>query len=205
MTFQEIKTECTNRSDTVLDDAYWTSWINLAYQNVSAILRNIQDTTIRKKSSSTTVASQSNYTLPTGFSKPIKLYVDTTEYSRIDYEDATQSGLTNSYYIDKANNEYVLVPAPSTSGSTIAFYYESEITNMSVGTDEPYFPVRYHEILVYGALSRYHEYEKEMGKATYYAAQFQNMLTELIDFWTRYSKDDVISMGTLYDKSNTSF
>lgn len=205
MTFQEIKTECTNRSDTVLDDAYWTSWINLAYQNVSGILRNIQDTTIRKKASSTTVASQSDYTLPADFAKPIKLYVDTTEYSRIDYEDATQEGLSNSYYIDIANNDYVLVPAPSTSGSTIALYYEAEITNMSSGTDEPYFPIRYHEILVYGALSRYHEYEKEMGKAAYYAAQFQNTLTELVDFWTRYSKDDVITMKTAYDNTNTDF
>ena len=205
MTLRQLITECTNRSDVVLDDSFWKTWINLSFQEISSQLRNIQDTSIRKKATDTTVASQANYTLPTGFIRPIKLWVGTTEYDRIDYEDSIESGLNNKYYIDESAGYYYLVPTPTSSGSTISFFYEKDITELSEDTDEAYFPARFHELLINGAMSRYHEYEKEMGKASYYRALFGNLLTELIDFYTRYGKDDVIQMKTKYDLSNTDF
>ena len=205
MTLLQIIQECTNRSDNVLSNSYWVSWINLAYHEVESILRNIKDTNINKRYTTTTVQNQSGYTLPTGFVRPIKMLIGTTEYTRVDYEDSDDTSISQSYYVDEANGEFVFTTAPTETGETIIFYYESEITELSNDSDEPYFPLRFHEILVDGAMSRYHEYEKEMGKAAFYSAKFQNKLTELVDFWTRYSKGDSISMKSVYDVEETDF
>lgn len=205
MTVREMITELTSRADTVLTDATWLSWLNLAYNETQARLVNVQDTTILKKTTTTTVAGQGNYTLPTGFVKPVKLLVGTTEYGRIDYDSSADSSLSQKYYIDILNNEYVIISTPTTSGDTITLFYESEITDLSADTDEPYFPKSYHELLIDGAMHRYHEYEKEMGKAAYYAAKYQNKLVDLERFLARYSRNDVISMKTLYDSYETDF
>lgn len=203
MTFQQIKDEIGIRSDDILNEGTKGNWVNQAYKRVLGAYQ--QWPFLKAENTDTTVDGTATYNLPSDFSKPIDLWVGSTEYSRVDYEDRLNPGLNMVYYINPGQSTYTLIPAPTSSGSTITLNYISTITDLASGEDSPVFDERFHEILVYGAMERYHEREKEMSKAAFYNQQYRNLLSEAIDFYSRYGKDDVIRMQSAADIYNLDY
>lgn len=203
MNLLTIKQEFESRADDVVDDSQKTRWANLTYQQIIASYDNWPF--MRATTSTTTIASQQEYLLPTDFAKPIKLIVNTTQYDRIDYEDRNMSGLSQKYYIKPSQDYYGLVSSPTTSGDTIYLEYIKDLTEFNADTDYPVFEPRFHELLVYGMMERYHEKETAMGKAAFYRQQYTNLLAQMISYYTRYGKDDIIRMQTLADMKDLTY
>lgn len=196
MTNLQLKTEFTARADDQVDDSQIQTWINLGYDRLQADFERLP--ALRgTDTSKTTVAGTASYTFDaTDIDKPLKLWVGTTEYSRLDLQDSLDTSVSNVYtfsitYTSTGSSMTItLLPAAVNTGDQITLYYEKTLADLSADSDVPQFSPKYHEILLYAAWQRYHEREKEMSKAAYYETQYVNKLAALVQYYFRLSAGD---------------
>jgi hypothetical protein len=100
-----------------------------------------------------------------------------------------------------------LVPTPSSSGSSdITYTYFKKITELNADGDEPLFAEKYHDILVEYGLYKYYQRQLDYGKANYHKSEFDNILSDLIGYYSRGAYKDQNRMKGIweyYDESNS--
>lgn len=107
-------------------------------------------------SSTVSVASQSDYTIPTAALEVwrveydgVKLQkIDRRENDRLNFNQSTQLSGTPIYWIDNGTT-VTLVPTPTDAADVIKFYYHSQPTEAAI-TGTLTTPAMYHHVLVDG-------------------------------------------------------
>jgi len=178
-----------------VSDSGISVWLNDAYMLVvDKIIDTIPDY-FTKKSTSSSVASQGEYTLPTDFEKMVlnKITYDGSTYTRAlplnNVNQATDLTNTNSvdfvtaqpfYYIFK--NTIGFLPVFSSSiDSAISIWYSYTPTEMVSDSDEPDLPRRLEQTLKYWAYANYLDQNDEHTAAEVMRRRFDATTDQIID------------------------
>lgn len=157
------------------------NWINDAYMDVQRLHTDWE--WLRTSMSFTTTASQQTYTLAnigvsSTFGKWVhdtfRIYETSAGYAtedflqEIDYSawrDEWQFGANRSVtgrptmFAIAPNKSLCFGPTPDATGYTVLGDYYSTPVQLSADSDEPAFPGRFHQLLVYAAMMSYGAYE----------------------------------------------
>lgn len=156
-------------SDPEVSSTKLVTWID---QALRSFCMEADFTWLEKKSTANTVASQSDYALPTDYKRHVEIRVDGTStspniYTYIPHEQ--RSLYTSSSRIFTVFNEVMtLNPTPDSAGTNnIDMWYIRKVTNMTQGSDSPSdsgianMPEEYHEALIIYAFAVYNSYDEE--------------------------------------------
>lgn len=205
MNFGQIQTRFEERTDESVEATKKKAYLNLAYQEIAGFT----DLWPFLKKSSALTFTNGVATLPSDFSKPIKLLIGSTYYDVVAYQDRGQSGLTNRFYIvppsdnSPVSTQIGILSASSTSGT---LEYERLITELSADSDTPIFNPKFHELIVLGGLKRYHATERESSEIALVNAEYTNMFMNMVDFYLgKDAIDQSIGMQTLAQQYNFNY
>jgi len=178
-------------------DAGLSTWLNDAYmQMVDEIIKVNPDYFI-KSSTTSTVANQQEYDLPSDFEKIImvNIQIDGTWKRVLPMGDAdirhipTHSDTTSSQGFSTAAPQYYLIgdnigimPIPdTTTASALKIWYTYTPTEMTTDSTEPAIPARYHHILKYGAYATYLDQDEEHVAAEMMRRRFDALVQRMIE------------------------
>lgn len=205
MNFGQIQTRFEERTDESVESTKKKAYLNLAYQEIIGFTELWP---FLKKSASLSFSS-GVATLPSDFSKVIKLMVNSTYYSPVAYQDRNQSGLASKFYIvPQSDNSPVptqlgVLPSSITSGT---LEYKRLITELSADSDTPIFDPTYHELIVLGGLKRFHATERESSEIALVNAEYTNMFMNMVDFYLgKDAIDESMGMQTLAQQYNLDY
>lgn len=160
----------------LLTDAAFIDWINDAMREIV-----LDNDLLKIRSTSTTLANQSNYGLPADILRFLSVSFDGQAIEEISLQEARRQvpnldnaatfavGTPQSYW--QYGNEMFLYPAPS-SAKTLTLYYNRNPTLVTVVGDTPELPARYDNRLVEYCLAQAAEMDDDDAKAQYKMEQF---------------------------------
>lgn len=205
MTFSQIQIALDDRADETIEATKKNRYINLAYQEVWGYT----DLWPFRKTSTTVTITNGVGTLPSDYSKAIKVYANSLEYTPVAYQDRGKTGLSQVFYIvpqTDNNSAPTQIGVLSTSVTSITLEYERNLTELSASDDVPVFDKAFHELLVLGALKRYSGTERENSELLLAETQFTNMLSNMFDFLIgRESLDQATGMTSLAQQYNLDY
>ncbi len=189
-TLTELQNRVLARDYGSTDTATVTSAINEAYETVMSSARwpfARTSTTVSTVAGTATVSLSALTMQDYGRLRANTVGIDTPRYIEFDTPDydlwtrgainTTQSGVPQWYTIrDFSTLEFWPVPNAVYS---YTLYYWRYPTLLSSGTDEPLIPPSERNVLVYGALSRLAERDRDFGGAAYYDSLFQRDLSSM--------------------------
>jgi len=147
MTGQELKDFAESLIDDSIDETLFLTLLNVAKNRLEGE-RNWQY--LKAKDSSQSVSPGDTYltmkTLPALFRKMLKVFVDTLEYSGVQFEDQIRyKNGTRKFYIDLANSQFGIIGTPDET-KTIYLFYIKKTAALTL-TTSPTFDEDYHPIL----------------------------------------------------------
>lgn len=205
MTLAEIRTRIEDRVDDSIDSNRLDRWINDKYHEIE---RNNNGywkwLEVRDNTTLSTVADQSEYTLPTDFSIMVSVTIGGVEQTYSSYENVTDTGTSVAYTITPDNLSLVLMQAPTTTGNAIDMVYFKKLTELTSDGDEPIFADKFHNILVEAVLADYYERQLDYGKATYHMRKFKNVLSNMVGYYARGAMKDQNRMKGIFENFDES-
>ena len=181
MNLSALRTEVLNHG---FDSSIYTSsrlnqYINDALGEVSSKAQYYGE---EQQQEVTLTGGTSHYSFPTGMSRlrSVRLTNPVQELSLLDLRDIDRSGSTTgtpySYAID--GNGITIFPTPD-SGYTMEIRYWRLLSPLTVDTDVPGLPARYHRALTLYAIARCFEGEDDPQQATYYEGRWQQTIRDI--------------------------
>jgi len=173
-----IRTDITDRvgPGTGLSSTTLTRWINEGQELFCA---SFGFPWLEKSDTDTTVASTQSYSIPSDCRKLLAVFVGDNEYTYVPFSlkenvDTDSSYDARAYYT--FDNKIYLLPTPTTSGTTITFYYYKMPTTLSNDSDTPTIPTRYQEALVFYGLAMARDRDENMTAAREAMKKFDDIL-----------------------------
>lgn len=119
----------------------------LAYQllnNAKNKVEGEREWEMLKKLDTSASAASSPITLPSDWNRTISIFVGTTEFFQIPFEQQKQfSGSGRHWYLDLKNSRYYFTGSPS---GTVNHFYIYQTDDVTAGT-APVWPARFHPLL----------------------------------------------------------
>ncbi|RLI55062.1 MAG: hypothetical protein DRP09_10910 [Candidatus Thorarchaeota archaeon] len=175
MTLDEMLTDLNKRigSTPEVPNVNMTTWINQAQRGFCA---EHDFDWLEKKVTTSTVADQEDYTLPTDFKNIVEVQIDgstakPTPYRYTSHEMRVLESNTNKTF-SIFNGVMKMHPAPTSTGlNNLEMWYIKKPVDLSAGSDSPSddskasMPEEFHEALVIYAFSVYNTYDEEHDEA----------------------------------------
>jgi hypothetical protein len=171
MTFGEMVSDVQTRigSEPEVSATVIKHWIN---QGLLAFCEEYDFSWLEQKATTSTVASQEEYDLPSDYKRMVELRVDSTSTTPNIYRynpHETRSSVESGDKIYSIFGDVLtLNPTPTTNGTNnVEMWYIKRPTKMSVDDDSPSdsdiasMPEAYHEALIIYAVSTYQMYDEE--------------------------------------------
>jgi hypothetical protein len=159
--------------------------INLAYIEAVGLTRYNPAV----DSATPTVASQQDYSEPTGCLNIFEikcgsLVLFPKSYREIftleDSDTVLPTGSPEYWFIGKTQGKYGLYPTPKSAGETLKVWYNKAPTLLSADSDLPIFNLTQIELLIFGALERLCRKDNESTKQKGYRALFLQGIGEVL-------------------------
>jgi hypothetical protein len=184
-------------------------YLNLAQKQVAGARENWRG--LQSSSTFTTVAGTEEYTLGTDVYKIRNVRITDTDKESVLQEvnfqeqveqypettDDSQSTPFRWYISDEVAGlpqKIKLFPIPD-AALEVTYDYYTNVTDMSDINDVPFFPARWHHVLVDFACARYFERDQEFTSASYYETKYRNGLQELLSDTITDSVNKPIMLG----------
>ena len=170
MTLAELLIDLGSRigSDPEVDNTKMTTWLN---QALLAFCNTSDYHWLEKASTTSTIASQERYALPSDCKRMIEFKIDGNRYKYVRFEQRDMYPDSQKIY-SVLNDQIYVQPIPTTTGSSnINMAYVLRPTKMTADSDSPSdsdianLPEVYHEALVIYAFAIYNTYDEEHGEA----------------------------------------
>lgn len=171
MTLDEMVADLQSRigSTPEITGTRFYDWIN---QGMRSFCMESDFSWLEKKQTTSTVASQSDYALPTDFKRMVEIRIDETDdnpniYRLVPHETRSQVESSEKTY-SIFNKTLSIKPTPSSTGDqNIEMWYIRRPTNMTSGSESPSdstianMPEEYHEACILYAYAIYQAYDEE--------------------------------------------
>jgi hypothetical protein len=189
-----------------VDDGQLATWVNDYYMQMVDEIVKVNPDYFLKSSTTATVATQQEYDLPNEWDKiaMINIQIDGVWKRVLPMGDAdirhipTHSDITSSQGFSTAEPRYYIVgdnigimPIPdTTTASAIKVWYTYTPSEMTLDSDVPAFPSKYHHIIKYGAYANYLDQDDEHVAAERMRQRFDAYVTRMIENMTDKQTDE---------------
>lgn len=193
-----------------VQDTGLSTWINDAYMQLVDEIIKVNPDYFVKSSTTSTVADQQEYDLPSDWEKIImvNMQIDGTWKRVLPMGDAdirhipTHSNTTSSQGFSNADPQYYIIgdnlgimPIPDTTlAGALKIWYSYTPTELTTDQTEPAVPARYHHILKYGAYANYLDQDEEHVAAEMMRRRFDALVQRAIENLQDKQTDEVKSV-----------
>lgn len=177
------------------DDSQLGTWVNGAYMYMVDEITKVNPDYFTKAVTTNVYANQQEYTLPTDFEKIIAVNIEVGgvwvralplnnlgDVQALANTTSTQgfSYVNPRYYIYNQILGFMPIPTDNvTSGIKIWYVYTP--TTLSLDTEEPDIPKKYHYLIKYGAYADYLDQDDSHNEALRMRQQFQGSVSSMAD------------------------
>lgn len=156
-------------------DAHIMRWVNDAMREIA-----LNNTLLQVKGTTTSIADETDYGIPDNLLSLHTVRYDGVKLKQYSLQEAdglispgvaVSSGTPEFFYIEAGN--FVLYPAPDTTGTVITMIYTRQPTDVTLTSDTPEIPLEYHNRIVEYCLAQAAEMDGDSNLAMLKMQQFE--------------------------------